>query len=122
MYLEYGARRNYDTIQDLYACSHKNGGYKPLSDRLRKLKQIKKLFNKAEMLEKEEYKMNRIDENFDLQAYVTKGVENVVADALKATFKDPRETAFMLKFAAASKAASKSAARPRTRASISRPS
>ena len=51
--------------------------------------------------------MNGIDENFDIQAYMTKGVENVVADALKATFKDPRETAFMLKFAAASKAASK---------------
>ena len=51
--------------------------------------------------------MNGIDESFDIQAYMTKGVENVVADALKATFKDPRETAFMLKFAAASKAASK---------------
>ena len=48
-----------------------------------------------------------IDENFDLQAYVTKGVENVVRDALKATLKDPRESAFLLKFAAASKAASK---------------
>ena len=47
------------------------------------------------------------NENFDLQAYVTKGVENVVSDALKATLKDPRESAFMLRFAAASKAASK---------------
>lgn len=44
--------------------------------------------------------------NFDLQAYVTKGVENVVADAIKATLKNPRESAFMLKFAAASRAAS----------------
>ena len=51
--------------------------------------------------------MNRIDENFDLQAYVTKGVENVVRDALKATGKDPRESAFMLRFAAASRNASK---------------
>ena len=51
--------------------------------------------------------MSRIDENFDLQAYVTQGVENVVRDALKATLKDPRESAFMLRFAAASKAASK---------------
>ena len=51
--------------------------------------------------------MNRIDESFDLQAYVTKGVENVVRDALKATMKDPRESAFMLKFAASSKIASK---------------
>ena len=51
--------------------------------------------------------MSRIDESFDIQAYMTKGVENVVADALKATFKDLRESAFMLKFAAASVAASK---------------
>ena len=51
--------------------------------------------------------MSRIDESFDLQAYVTAGVENVVRDALKATLNDPRECAFMLRFAAASKAASK---------------
>ena len=51
--------------------------------------------------------MKHIDENFDLQAYVTRGVENVVRDVLKATVKDPRESAFMLRFAAASKAASK---------------
>lgn len=51
--------------------------------------------------------MNTIDENFDLQAYLTRGVERVVSDALKATLKDPRESAFMLKFAAATKAASK---------------
>ena len=51
--------------------------------------------------------MNRIDENFDIQAYMTKGVENVVADALKATLKNPRESAFMLKFAKAAGAASK---------------
>ena len=47
------------------------------------------------------------NEAFDLQAYVTRGVENVVRDALKATLKNPRESAFMLQFAAASKAASK---------------
>ena len=34
--------------------------------------------------------MENIQENFDLQAYVTKGVENVVRDALKATVKAPR--------------------------------
>ena len=51
--------------------------------------------------------MNRIDETFDLQAYLTAGVEQVVADALKATLKDPRESAFLVKFAAASRAASK---------------
>lgn len=44
---------------------------------------------------------------FDIQAYMTKGVERVVSDALKATFKDPRESAFMVKFAAASKKATK---------------
>lgn len=48
-----------------------------------------------------------MSENFDLQAYVTRGVESVVSAALKATLKDPRESAFMLRFAAASKAASK---------------
>lgn len=47
-----------------------------------------------------------MNESFDLQAYLTRGVERVVSDALKATLKDPRESAFMLKFAAASKIAS----------------
>lgn len=46
------------------------------------------------------------DVPFDIQAYMTKGVERVVADALKATLKNPRESAFMVRFAAASKAAS----------------
>lgn len=44
---------------------------------------------------------------FDIQDYMTKGVERIVADALKATVKNPRESAYMLKFAAASKKASK---------------
>ncbi len=51
--------------------------------------------------------MSQINENFDLQAYLTAGVEQVISDALKATLKDPRESAFLLKFAKASKAASK---------------
>ncbi|MCR5182538.1 MAG: radical SAM protein [Clostridia bacterium] len=38
---------------------------------------------------------------------MTEGVETVVSDALKATLKDPRESAFMLRFAAASRSASK---------------
>ena len=46
------------------------------------------------------------NESFDLQEYLTKGVERVVAEALKATLKNPRESAFMLKFAAASRTAS----------------
>ena len=37
-----------------------------------------------------------MDRNFDLQGYMTKGVEHVVADAIKATLKNPRESAFML--------------------------
>ena len=50
--------------------------------------------------------MKASDEGFDLQAYLTQGVEQVVGDALKATLKDPRESAFLLKFASASRAAS----------------
>ena len=46
-------------------------------------------------------------EKFNLQNYLTEGVERIVSDAVKATLKDPKESAFMLKFAAASKAASK---------------
>ena len=38
---------------------------------------------------------------FDIQEYMTKGVKRIVSDALKATLKDPRESAFMLRFAAA---------------------
>ena len=48
-----------------------------------------------------------MDKGFDIQAYMTKGVENIVADAVKATFRNPREAAFMAKFALASKSASK---------------
>ncbi|MCR4896570.1 MAG: radical SAM protein [Lachnospiraceae bacterium] len=48
-----------------------------------------------------------MDQNFDIQAYMTRGVEKVVTDALKATVKNPKESAFMLRFAAASKSASK---------------
>ncbi len=48
-----------------------------------------------------------MSEKFDLQAYITKGVEDLMADVLKATLKNPRESAFMLKFAAASKASSR---------------
>ena len=47
------------------------------------------------------------DNAFDIQAYMTKGVERVVSETVKATMKNPRESAFMLKFAAASRTASK---------------
>ena len=48
-----------------------------------------------------------MDENFDLTAYLTAGVERIAAEALRATLKDPRESAFMLRFSAATKRASK---------------
>ena len=51
--------------------------------------------------------MSNVNTGFDLQADLTRGVERVVKDALKATLKDPKESAFMLRFAAASKAATK---------------
>lgn len=47
-----------------------------------------------------------MEKEFDIQEYMTKGVERVVADAIKATLKDPKESAFMLGFAAASTKAS----------------
>ncbi|MBQ5334500.1 MAG: radical SAM protein, partial [Oscillospiraceae bacterium] len=43
---------------------------------------------------------------FDLQAYLTAGVEKIVAGAVRATLRNPKESAFMLKFAAAARAAS----------------
>ncbi|MBQ9156766.1 MAG: radical SAM protein [Eubacterium sp.] len=48
-----------------------------------------------------------MNQNFDIQDYMTKGVERVVADSLKATLKNPRESAFLVKFSAASRNASK---------------
>lgn len=45
-------------------------------------------------------------EPFDIQLYMTQGVERVVGDIIKATVKDPKESAFMAKFALASRAAS----------------
>ncbi|MCR5320844.1 MAG: radical SAM protein [Lachnospiraceae bacterium] len=43
---------------------------------------------------------------FDIGAYMTKGVERVVKDAVKATLKDPTESIFMAKYAMATKKAS----------------
>lgn len=48
-----------------------------------------------------------MNESFDLQAFLAGGIERVVTEAIRATFKNPKESAFMLKFAAASRAASK---------------
>ena len=51
--------------------------------------------------------MKTKEKEFDIQEYMTRGVERIVSDALKATLKNPRESAFLLRFAAAGKAASK---------------
>ena len=48
-----------------------------------------------------------MNEGFDLQAYLSKGIEVFMRDLVKATLANPRESAFMLKFAAATAAASK---------------
>ena len=51
------------------------------------------------------------NQTFDIQAYMTGGVERIVKDSLRATLKNPRESAFMVQFAAASRKASKKRAR-----------
>ena len=48
-----------------------------------------------------------MDSNFNLQQYMARGVERIMADTLKATLRDPRESAFMVKFAAAANAATR---------------
>ncbi len=48
-----------------------------------------------------------MDQSFDIQEYMTQGVERVVGDIVKATFRNPRESAYMAKFALASRAASR---------------
>ena len=48
-----------------------------------------------------------MQEAFDLQNYLSAVVERFVGEAVRATLKDPQESAFMLKFAAATRAASK---------------
>ena len=57
--------------------------------------------------------MKGIGEFPDLQEYLTEGLERIVSDAVRATLKNPRESAFMLKFAAASRIA-KLSSRPMT--------
>ena len=42
---------------------------------------------------------------FDLDAYLTKGVEDIVQDALAASLKNPKETVFLLSYALAAKRA-----------------
>lgn len=47
-----------------------------------------------------------MNEEFDLEQYMTKGVENIVKGAIKASFSNPRESLFMARYAIASKKAS----------------
>ena len=47
------------------------------------------------------------NKGFDLGAYLTGGVEKIVKGAIKATLTDPRESAFMAKFALSSREASR---------------
>ena len=51
--------------------------------------------------------MGREATGFDIQEYMTEGVERVVKDALRATVKDPKGSAFMAGFAISSARASK---------------
>ena len=48
-----------------------------------------------------------MSENFNLQQHISRGVERIVADTLKATLRDPKESAFMVRFAAAANRATK---------------
>ena len=48
-----------------------------------------------------------VKQQFDLQKHIEQGVEQIVADTLRATLRNPRESAFMVKFASASRKASK---------------
>ena len=52
-----------------------------------------------------------MDLSFDIQSYMTRGVERVVGDIIRATFKNPKESAYMARFALASRAASKKRAK-----------
>lgn len=48
-----------------------------------------------------------LENNFNLEKYLTGGVENIVKNAIRATLKNPKESAFMMRYALASKEASK---------------
>ena len=48
-----------------------------------------------------------MNEGFDFQEYFSHNIQNFVSDVMRATLKNPRESLFMAKFAAAAKAASR---------------
>lgn len=49
----------------------------------------------------------KILENFDIQEYLANGAENIIKNAISATFKNPKETLFLAKFIKNSRKASK---------------
>ena len=51
--------------------------------------------------------MNSVRPTFDIQTYLSRGVERLISDVMKATLKNPKESAYMLRFVKASQAASK---------------
>ncbi len=46
-------------------------------------------------------------DRFDIQGYMTKGVERIVKESIRATLKNPRGSAYMARFAVASRSASR---------------
>lgn len=57
--------------------------------------------------------MENIHKNdFDIEAYLSKGVENIVKDLLKISAFHPREAAFMARYAKAAKRAAKLRQKP----------
>ena len=48
-----------------------------------------------------------MNQQLELQQHFERGVEWIVADTIRATLKNPKESAFMARFAAASRRASK---------------
>lgn len=48
-----------------------------------------------------------MERNFNLEKYLSNGVENIVKSAVRATLKDPKESIFMAKYAISSKEATK---------------
>ena len=47
------------------------------------------------------------EDNLDIQQYLANGVENILKDAMKVSFKNPRETLFLLRFSRHAKRATK---------------
>lgn len=46
-----------------------------------------------------------MENNFDLSIYLSNGIENIISGAIKASIKNPKETAFMMKFLISSRTA-----------------